>query len=873
MALRFKDFPTIGESRTEPVASEPPRPRIRPNAFAVIARASVRHRLAVAMGLLAFAFACAIIGLGHFEADPAQPPRIVLDPGYAKARDEIAMAFPGLDDTVAFAVSAEDPQVARSTTIALVRELRARPELFDRVFAPGLGKFYEENAILYVSKEEARHLAEGLERRAPLFRAAAAFPNLAGFAALASQVEASLAAGSSPEGLEGFFTAAARTVAGEVEGRPRPLDWNGLVELTPRIEETQWVVQATILKPAALDAARELATAAAAGGASIKVNGPATEREARVQRLAYGARLAGVLGLVLASVILATGLGSLRIGIVVFANLLALAGLALALPIFDGRGSDSVSIFYIPLTLLIGAELFTAHALRAWEEEEEGGYGRRTSVVLSAHRLGLSSLLIAVAATASLAWLASGYLSMRDLALRLTIGVAAALGLALTLLPALLSYGGPYDENEEKSGKHWLDALLDSTGNLFWRKFRAAAAAACIVIAAAGLLVLPSLELEPDRLDDASAQLLAMPKDAPALVEKLAKLREVGSIRMIESFLPARQKDNIAELAKLHGVYPERAVEIGLRGEEEMRADFDRLQASLQAIGGAPNASSGLSAAANELRRNLALFDAPLPAGADQLRRLEVSLFGGLDALLARVDKLARLVPMTAETIDPQLAERFVAKDRRWRIEIRGASGVAANRFANAVREVAPLATGPALTAVAETQTLLPSRTVLMLAILPLLAVFLVFRRGRGLLAATATFATTAFFFTGLIVLSGATLAASQVPVFLLFLVLAAAIACRPTLRAETSRFGAGTARRAALLIAVTALMAGLPMLLAPATAIHQTGEVAGFAAASLIVAAVVLQPQIAYWLGLETWRFRRGTSDRARAVRARTPP
>lgn len=857
MVQRLREFPSIGESRTAvPVEPGPPRPRIRPNLFAVIARAAVRRRLAMVLAILTFASVCGGIGLARFAVEPDIEGRFVLDPAYAEAAAALDKIFPHRAAELVATVEAENADTARAAAVALVREFRARPNEFGSVMAPGLGKFYEENAILYVSREEAKRIAAGLEGRAPLFRAVAAFPNLAGLAALARQVETSLAAGASPEGLEGFLAAAANTVAGEVEGRPRPLDWTGLVELTPRIEATRWRVEANVLGVGGIDTARRIVgdvAGKAQSAVSIKLGGRAIEREALGNRSVYGVTLASILGLVLAAVTLAAGLGSLRLAAAVFAALLVLAFIALALPTFDGGGVDAVSMFYLPLVLLIGAEIFCAHALRASEEEEKG-YGRASAIVLSAHRLGLSSLFIACGALAGLAWFTSNFLSMRNLAPRLAIGVAVAAFLALTLLPALMAFGQPRAE-----GRHWLDALLDTAGNRFWRKLRAAAAAAGLVVAGAGALVLASgPKLAPERVEDTVVHVLAPAAEAAALAKRLGALKEAANVRTIDRFLPENQADNIAELAKLAGLYPERSADIGRREETEMRADFDRLMTSLMAIGAAGDVSPGLAEATNALRRSLTLFDTPLPAGQDQLRRLEVALFGGLDALLGRIARLTALKPLTSDTIDPQVADRFLAIDGRWRIELSGTPGIAAERFAEAVRAVTPRAVGPAMAANAMAGSPLPSPAAALVGLLALLAFFLVFRRGRAVLVALTTMAGTVFFFVGLMVLAEAIPAASQAPVIVLFAILAGAIACRPTLAAERSRFGVGSARRAAFLAGATKLMAALPMLLAPASALHDTGRIAALAAASLIGAAVVLQPQLAHWAGLETWRFGR---------------
>ena len=107
----------------------------------------------------------------------------------------------------------------------------------------------------------------------PLLQALATAPNVQGLAALTDQVARAVEEGRSASLLEGLFGEAAKTAAAAASGTPRPFDWEGLVNIRPKLDDTTWFVFAAPA-PGAVDAMGEarkiIADLAAKNGPQVK---------------------------------------------------------------------------------------------------------------------------------------------------------------------------------------------------------------------------------------------------------------------------------------------------------------------------------------------------------------------------------------------------------------------------------------------------------------------------------------------------------------------------------------------------------------------------------------------------------------------------
>jgi len=85
-----------------------------------------------------------------------------------KILDEYAALFPNLENALLVVVDAETPELARQASDALAERLRERRELFEDVYAPGGGSFFETYGLLYASVDELDRFADEIATLQPV---------------------------------------------------------------------------------------------------------------------------------------------------------------------------------------------------------------------------------------------------------------------------------------------------------------------------------------------------------------------------------------------------------------------------------------------------------------------------------------------------------------------------------------------------------------------------------------------------------------------------------------------------------------------------------------------------------------------------------
>ena len=207
------------------------RQKLRPNAFARLARSCANYRMVVVAVALLLTAALAGFAATRLSIDPDQRPRIGLDQGTATLQAELAAKFPGVEQTFLAVVSSSDPETARQQALALAAMLQQQKDLFLSAFVPGTGTFYDANALLYQDGDAVRSRVDALLQLEPLYHAMASAPDMGGFAALVTEIGKAVEQGRSPPGLESLLMAASAAIEAEVKGKPRPLDWQALADL------------------------------------------------------------------------------------------------------------------------------------------------------------------------------------------------------------------------------------------------------------------------------------------------------------------------------------------------------------------------------------------------------------------------------------------------------------------------------------------------------------------------------------------------------------------------------------------------------------------------------------------------------------------
>lgn len=843
--------------RTDPAAGR--KPKLKPNLFARLARASAANAAAVLGFFIVASVLAAAVSVLYLSVNPDVLPSVTLDAQTAAAQTAFDGRFPGIEQSFTAVIAGEESAPPKAAALALAQTLSGRPDLFASAFVPGAGAFYDRFGLLFHPTEDIARRVTLVENMQALFRALAAAPNVQGLAVLVGEIGKAVDQGRSPPGLSGFLKAVSATVEAEVQGVPAPLDWIALAGLAPDIESRRWFVIAAPMAGKEREAAA-FARAAAQPLAGVTWLWP---RRALGQEV-HPVRdfvVPGGLAAVTVLTLLGAGLGAFRYAMPVAAATLATICLSAAAAVSINRHLDGATWAFAAAVAAAALVLSIAYVI-GHARERQRGYRTRQAVMLAGQRQG--PMLVAIAAVFLAFWVTWFLRRMPSLVEFSAIAVAGtviALLVTLLIVPAVLAI---VDHEGAEDGPHWADEVLDAPPTTASRSMIHLAGVTTLAAGVFCAVFLPSVKfgerlhpLDPpailDSPDGRGAIHVLVPPDEAArpAISALSALPETGSVRWIEQFLPVEVETKLLYLKQLDGLFPDAVPPPAPADQQLIAPAFAQLQTGLRQIADGPSADEDLRQAAHRMRRAVGLFIEPEPPSPGRVLALEDALFARLGHLPRIADALVRLRPPALTDLDPQLRQRFVADDGWWRVEVMPKPGVGTLSFAAAVRKAAPAAAGEPIVALSRNEivhheaALAFAAAMAAAAVLSLAALRDPARWLMALPAAAvaATLAAAAVTLLGIAInsamLAGGSLAAA----------LSSACSMLYADAIKGSQQGRGAALRAAVLPPVVMLGATLPLMLSAQDNVAEFGSVLSLFLSAIVLTNAVLLPAMSQWL------------------------
>lgn len=644
---------------------------------------------------------------------------------FRKLYTDFTQSFPANDNNFIVVVNAAKGKQAREASRALVESFASRKDLFSDVYAPGLGTFFDDYGILYLPEQEINDIVTRTRQSGDLLKILTASPNLVGLAQVLQQLVPAIKAGKSPDAITGFLHEAKKTVAGRIKNRPVLLNWAATVTGDADQEPKRWfisvkpVLDFSEIDPSevALKEAKKIISdpeITRNGAVKISLTGEAALNGEEFQSVTQGAALAGIVSFVLVTIVIWLGMPVARL-IVPALSLLVIGFMVnIGFATVAVGSLNMISVAFAVLFIGLGIDYAIHTVLRYWEERIRGRENLQ-AIAAAAHHAGPALALCTL--TTSLAFLAfvpSDFVGMAQLGIIAAGGIVVALLAALTLIPAVLS-----KMNITPTEKH-----LRHTPALpkpVWQHLRLGTTVFTVMVAIAAIVLLPDVRFDGDPVnlkDPKSPSVVAfrellksqpgeayaaqiIVKDAQTaekLVPQLQQLDSVKSVRWADSFLPVRQQAKLQQLALLRGIVPSEPLEIIEVSPAKRRKALADIQAALLKIELSAKASDKLRHEASTLRRALIVLSIPKVASDETLTLLEHDMFLQLPGLLHKLGKMSVTEPLDIQTLDVDIAKRYVTGDGRWRLEVipRDDLGneIALRAFVADVRKLAPNVTG-----------------------------------------------------------------------------------------------------------------------------------------------------------------------------------
>ncbi len=652
------------------------------------------------------------------------------DAPYRRGWEDFKRAFPHFVDTILVVIDGESADAAEDAAAALAERLRAEPALFPNVYRPEGDPFFVKNGLLYLDLDELATVTDHLAAAQPLLSELAGDPGLVTLFKVLGEALENIAKGDETgAGLERLFDGMARTFWARARGYSRPLAWEEIMagdNIGAHPLRRLLIVQAAPAKgeilagSRAMERLRALATALKldhAHGVRVRLTGSVPLEVEELESAALGAILAGLVSVVLVTVLLFIGLGHVWLVLATLVTLLMGLVWTAAFATAVVGHLNLISVAFAVLFVGLGVDFGIHFGLR-YKESIDRGSQHAAALVEASASVGDSITLSALAAAIGFfSFVGTDFIGLSELGIIAGGSMFIALIASLTLIPAFLTLR-PLRRGARTPGA--VGNIAGASERMLRRHAHGIAAAAGVLgIAAAFALPFVRFDFDPLHLKDPTSEsiitflelsddnnaathslsVLRADRDAAeALAQRIESLEEVSSARTLADYVPNNQDEKleiIGTTAMLMAALPAMA-QRSPPPPGQRRAALERFQTGLADFLLGPTATP-VTASAKGLARAMAAFVQPAT--------MEVRLAGLEDDLLAalprRLEKLRRSLgaaPVKIADLPPSLRGRNIAADGRHRVEILPEGNMADNqalrRFVDRVRSVAPDVTG-----------------------------------------------------------------------------------------------------------------------------------------------------------------------------------
>jgi hypothetical protein len=634
--------------------------------------------------------------------------------------------FPQRTDLIIAVIDATTPEAADEAADALVNALAGQKEAVRNVSRPDGGEFFARDGVLFLSLDDLRRNMDQLIKAEPFLGTLALDPTLRGIlGAISQSLEGVRLKKTTLEDIKPAVAAIAGALELVEQGQHPAFSWRRLISgRAPdpsdlrRFVNIQAVLNYGDLEPGGEATKAVRATIAKLGltpdrGVTVRLTGSVPLADEEFATIADGAALNGVVTIVIVLLILWLALKQTRIIFAVLINLAVGLSFTAAVGLAMVGALNLISVAFAVLFIGLGVDFGIQFSVR-YRAERFADRDLREALETTGHRVAGPLLLAAASiAAAFYSFLPTAYVGLSELGLIAGTGMIIAFLTTVTLLPALLAVLKPAGE---RAPVGWaalapLDHFLDKQ-----RNWVVGLTLAAVVL---GLPLLGGLSFDFNPLNlrskhvESVSTLLDLMRDpdtspntidilepniagASAMAEKLSKLPEVAKVRTLESFVPKDQEEKLAIIDDANFFF---ANTLNPDPVDPAPAPAETLEAIKKTATDLSTTVGSLDTpAAAQARRLADALSALAKAPAATREEAERVLVTPLMTMLHQVRELLTAEHVTIDTLPPSLKSEWVAADGEVRVEARpsgdGNDNVVLHRFVDAVRKVAPQASG-----------------------------------------------------------------------------------------------------------------------------------------------------------------------------------
>ena len=675
------------------------------------------------------------VSVERFSINSEMNDLIEQDTAWRRDFDAFAEQFPSLIQTAFVVVSGPSIKGVESSSKRLGENLLSTMDVFQEVYAPATDGFFRDHLLLYLDYETLSELADKLAEAQPMLTAVAEDQSLMGVLKLLR----SSAENDPVEGLEPILRLLAESAEAVHRGERGEVSWTD--ELFER-DGTQY--QLIILKgytdhgleqPNAVtieNIRKIIAQTEIDPGVNVRITGEIALEFEEIAAAKEGVKIAGIVSLILLTLLLSLGVRSFRV--IVVSLLLLFVGIVWtsAYALLTVGEYNTLSLIFLVMFFGLGIDFALHFCLRyqeallpsktsvnllsdnqSLENSSEKDVKNQQALQAATSSVGRAIVLCTVTtALGFLSFVPTEYKGLADLGVISAGGMVIAAFLTFTLIPAFFAFFGPPARNFDPNfslGRGWISSLVKHPRKVMSVLVFAAIGASYVasqtyfdfsVLAlrdpdSESMSTLRELQREGVVTDYSLSLLTQSRANDSSLVSQLEALPTVEEIRTPESFLPKDQSDNLELLDDIQtllwsAIEPVRQAQAP--SDEQLSQAVRR---TAQVIGDAGYEAPDLHAANERLRVSMIAL---LNDGPEALSRWQSASLTNLLEELAWLRRALAVEQVEFSQLPKSLRSRLVGADGSFHTVLLPADDISnvesLKAFLEEVRSVVPEATG-----------------------------------------------------------------------------------------------------------------------------------------------------------------------------------
>lgn len=691
-----------------------------------VVRFSSRSAWFVAVLALALGVWAADYALSHFAMNTNSGNLVAPNAAWRQDEARYDAAFPQQNNLIVVVVDGATAERAEEAAGMLAKALQANDKWFTAVRRPDDGAFFSHEGLLLLPLDELQRTAQNLIEAQPFLGGLASDPSLRGVMNTLSTTLLGVEGGQAKlsdlkEPIAAFSTA----LDDVLKAKPAFFGWSALINGgQPDLARTRRFIEVTPkldylgLMPGekathAIRAAAKKLGLSRKAGVRVRLTGPVPMADEEFATIAEHSGLLASLMAAAVLIMLWLAVRSVRMILAILATLIVGLAVTASIGLHTYGAFNVISVAFIELFIGLGVDFGIQFCVRYRAERFRFG-DLHKALGQAGAGIGTGLTLAAMAAAAGfLSFLPTDYPGLAQLGLIAGAGMIVTYVLSITALPAFLRLLKPRGEIEDVGFRAL--APLD----FYLTHHAKGVLQLAVVVGLVGLTIVPALHFNPNPLDlrnrhkEAVATALDLMKnpetspntvnvlrasreEADRLAARLAKLPEVSQVYTVDTFVPGRQAEKLAVVRDAAGLLDTIFDPVVTPPPPTDGDVVNSLQATAKALRSA--AATANDSSAGQARHLADIVDSLARSAPEVRARAGEAFVPGLETMLGQLRDALHPVPITYETLPPDLVRDWVSPNGLYRVQVfpsgKADDNDSLNRFTDAVLRIAPDVTG-----------------------------------------------------------------------------------------------------------------------------------------------------------------------------------